>query len=104
MEIQTIQSAVAGIHRINEFLALEELPDKDIEWDEKCGSVKMEKTAENQTQYGEDQGKAGVPFVEFRDVTFGYDSHIVLDHVSFKVMDGEQVTLSGRTGAEKVQF
>uniref|UniRef100_UPI002ED5750D ABC transporter transmembrane domain-containing protein n=1 Tax=Coprococcus catus TaxID=116085 RepID=UPI002ED5750D len=31
MEIQTIQSAVAGIHRINEFLALEELPDKDIE-------------------------------------------------------------------------
>ena len=101
MEIQTIQSAVAGIHRINEFLALEELPDKDIEWDEKCGSVKMEKTAENQTQYGEDQGKAGVPFVEFRDVTFGYDSHIVLDHVSFKVMDGEQVTLSGRTGAGK---
>lgn len=65
MEIQTIQSAVAGIHRINEFLALEELPDKDIEWDEKCGSVKMEKTAENQTQYGEDQGKQAFLLLNF---------------------------------------
>ena len=28
MEIQTIQSAVAGVHRINEFFSLEELPEK----------------------------------------------------------------------------
>ena len=28
MEIQTIQSAVAGVHRINEFYALEELPER----------------------------------------------------------------------------
>ena len=101
MEIQTIQSAVAGIHRINEFLTLEELPDQHIEQDEKIGSVKREKKTESLTQYGGAKGKGDVPFVEFRDVTFGYDSHIVLDHVSFKVMDGDQVTLSGRTGAGK---
>lgn len=29
MEIQTIQSAIAGVHRINEFYALEELPEKN---------------------------------------------------------------------------
>ena len=29
MEIQTIQSAVAGIHRINEFLSIEELPERE---------------------------------------------------------------------------
>lgn len=81
MEIQTIQSALAGIHRINEFFGLEELEQK------------------NGT---EDFAAAGsVPFVEFRDVVFGYDEHIVLNHVSFKVMDGDQVTLAGRTGAGK---
>lgn len=46
-------------------------------------------------------GAKETPFVEFRDVTFGYDEHIVLDHVSFSVNTGEQVTLSGRTGAGK---
>ena len=29
MEIQTIQSAIAGVHRINEFYALEELPERE---------------------------------------------------------------------------
>ena len=47
---------------------------------------------------------ADVPFVEFRDVTFGYDEHVVLDHLNLKVMDAEQVTLAGRTGQEKVRF
>ena len=45
--------------------------------------------------------RESVPFVEFRDVTFGYDKRVVLDHLSFKVMDGDQVTLTGRTGAGK---
>ena len=111
MEIQTIQSAVAGIHRINEFLALEEQPDKykyEEKTEEKGSARKAEtaesqsqETAESQRQHGEAKEKEMVPFVEFRDVTFGYDSHVVLDHVSFKVMDGDQVTLSGRTGAGK---
>jgi len=82
MEIQTIQSAAAGIHRINEFFALDEVTVRN------AGKGAAENIAER-------------PFVEFRDVTFGYDSHVVLNHVSFKVMDGDQVTLLGRTGAGK---
>ena len=42
-----------------------------------------------------------IPMVSFDDVVFGYDEHIVLDHTSFQVEEGEQVTLSGRTGAGK---
>lgn len=81
MEIQTIQSAIAGIHRINEFFDLEEKKEHP-----KSTGVRATKE---------------VPFVEFQDVTFGYEEHVVLEHMSFKVMDGEQATLSGRTGAGK---
>ena len=81
MEIQTIQSAIAGIHRINEFFALEEKKEHP-----KSTGVRATKE---------------VPFVDFQDVTFGYEEHVVLEHMSFKVMDGEQATLSGRTGAGK---
>ena len=28
--------------------------------------------------------KSGVPFVEFKDVTFGYDEHLVLEHLNFE--------------------
>lgn len=45
--------------------------------------------------------KIGIPFVEFQNVSFGYDEHTVLDHLNFKVMDTDQVTLLGRTGAGK---
>lgn len=39
---------------------------------------------------------------ELRDVTFGYDEQeTVLRHLSFQVTEGEQVTLTGRTGAGK---
>ncbi len=79
MEIQTIQSAIAGIHRINEFFTLEE-------------------KKESEEQKEEQQEDA---FVTFEDVTFGYDEHVVLDHMSFQVNTGEQVTLAGRTGAGK---
>ena len=79
MEIQTIQSAIAGIHRINEFFALEE-----------------KKESEGQKKASQEDA-----FVTFEDVTFGYDEHIVLDHMSFRVNTGEQVTLAGRTGAGK---
>ena len=80
MEIQTIQSALAGIHRINEFFELEEkepLEEKEQKMQEK------------------------LPFVELKNVTFGYDEHVVLDRLSFQVLDGAQVTLAGRTGAGK---
>lgn len=42
--------------------------------------------------------------VELKNVTFGYDEHVVLDNVSFAIRKGEQATLSGRTGAGKVQY
>ena len=80
MEIQTIQSALAGIHRINEFFELEEKEPLE---------EKEQKMQEN------------LPFVELQNVTFGYDEHVVLDRLSFQVLDGDQVTLAGRTGAGK---
>lgn len=114
MEIQTIQSAVAGIHRINEFLALEEVEEgsdaKDLAASANESETENRSSNENTTKAGTETEKAGwtgedraeeIPFVEFRDVVFGYGGHIVLNHVSFKVMDGDQVTLAGRTGAGK---
>lgn len=106
MEIQTIQSAVAGIHRINEFLALEEKSQVVAEGNMEV--LKDEKFAEhagdreNLSDFSKKSvSKNGVPFVEFKDVTFGYDEHVVLEHLNFKVMDTDQVTLLGRTGAGK---
>lgn len=82
MEIQTIQSALAGVHRINEFLNLDE--------EAPCTAhLPIEHAAANQ------------PLVEVNDVTFGYDERNVLKHLTFNVCTGEQVTLSGRTGAGK---
>ena len=114
MEIQTIQSAVAGIHRINEFFALEELEErsgaKDFAASANESETENRSSNENTAKAGTETEKAGwtgenraeaIPFVEFRDVVFGYDEHIVLNHVNFKVMDGDQVTLAGRTGAGK---
>ena len=85
MEIQTIQSAVAGVHRINEFYALEELP-------ERVRNLETPVTTEEET-----------PFVELQNVTFGYedDDRKILQALNFQVYPGEQVTLSGRTGAGK---
>ena len=85
MEIQTIQSAIAGVHRINEFYALEELP-------ERVRNLEIPVATEEDT-----------PFVELQNVTFAYedDSRKILHHLSFQVYPGEQVALSGRTGAGK---
>ncbi len=87
MEIQTIQSALAGIKRINEFLALTE---KNT-YDDKSNYIGDEQLKESETQ----------PVVELKNVTFGYDEHVVLDNVSFAIKKGEQATLTGRTGAGK---
>ena len=87
MEIQTIQSAVAGIRRIDEFFSLEELSKK--EW------------IPEGNRFPEQRKENGEAFVEFRNVTFGYDERKILKQLSFQVKQGERVTLMGRTGAGK---
>ncbi|MDD7178839.1 MAG: ABC transporter ATP-binding protein [Lachnospiraceae bacterium] len=80
MEIQTIQSAVAGIHRIDEFLALPERWNTD----------EMLRLKEH------------VPCVELKNVCFGYvPEHEILHEMSLQVQTGEHLTLAGRTGAGK---
>lgn len=82
MEIQTIQSAVAGVRRINEFLSQSEpAPRKPVSLPANL--------------------PAGQPQVELRNVAFGYDDHTVLQNICLQVQAGEQVTLAGRTGAGK---
>ena len=77
MEIQTIQSAMAGVRRIDAFLAL---PERGVPT-ERTDPVKGD--------------------VVFSHVTFGYGERPVLCDFSMTVKEGEQVTLIGRTGAGK---
>ena len=85
MAIQTIQSAVAGVRRINEFFELPVLDNNE--------ELQTEKTFDS---------KNDTPYVQFKDVTFGYEAdHTVIADKTFVVNRGEQVTLSGRTGAGK---
>ena len=99
MEIQTIQSAVAGIRRINEFLSIEELPERE-ELLEREEFSKKEQIPEG-NRFPEKRKENGEAFVEFRNVTFGYDERKILKQLSFQVKQGERVTLMGRTGAGK---
>ena len=171
MEIQTIQSAVAGIRRINEFLSMEELPGTEelpkreelsgteallereelpgteelperdelsgieelLKKEELPGTEELPKREELPTgekfsgteallereelptreelskkeqipegnRFPEKRKENGEAFVEFRNVTFGYDERKILKQLSFQVKQGEQVTLMGRTGAGK---
>ena len=77
MEIQTIQSAMAGVERIDAFLG------------------QPERTAPAA------QPSAGRGDVELSHVTFGYGEKEVLHDLSMTVKQGEQITLIGRTGAGK---
>ena len=77
MEIQTIQSALAGVRRIDAFLSQ---PERKI-------------PAEGGAVPGGD--------VVLSHVTFGYGQEPVLRDFSLTVRQGEQVTLTGRTGAGK---
>ncbi len=85
MEIQTIQSAIAGVHRINEFFELDEF------------SVKKDSFITEDTAMEADTDV----LVDFNNVTFAYNDKNVVENLSFSIKKGEQVTLSGRTGAGK---
>ena len=77
MEIQAIQSAMAGVRRIDAFLAQ---PERDI-------------PPQRETAARGD--------VVLSHVTFGYGEKPVLRDLSMTVRQGGQVTLVGRTGAGK---
>ena len=77
MEIQTIQSAMAGVRRIDAFL---DQPERTIP------------PARREAARGD---------VEFAHVSFGYGERHILKDFSMAVKQGEQVTLVGRTGAGK---
>ena len=77
MEIQTIQSAMAGVKRIDAFLAQ---PERTI------------------PKAGETAARGDVVLSH---VTFGYGERHILNDFSMTVRQGEQVTLVGRTGAGK---
>lgn len=77
MEIQIIQSAMAGVKRIDAFL---NQPERAIPQERK---------------------NAARGDVVLSHVTFGYDEKRVLSDFSMSVKEGEQVTLVGRTGAGK---
>ena len=105
MEIQTIQSAMAGIHRINEFFNLE-AAEADRANGKRQGVRKTAKDIiEQKKQVTTDKihtaDVGDQTAVSFENVVFGYDEHLILEGVSFEVKKGEQVTLSGRTGAGK---
>ena len=76
-EIQTIQSAMAGVKRIDAFLAQ---PERAVP---------------------EERVSAARGDVVLSHVTFGYGDKHVLSDFSMTVKQGEQVTLVGRTGAGK---
>lgn len=78
MEIQTVQSAVAGVHRIDDFLALSE---------RETGSSAAEKSD---------------LCISVNEVNFAYTADTpVLENISLNIREGEHVTLTGRTGAGK---
>ena len=98
MEIQTIQSALAGIHRINDFFGL---PERKPETAGVTGLNPVTESTKIETLDAKTENTDPKTFVELKNVTFGYDDRIILDHINIQVQKGEQVTLSGRTGAGK---
>ncbi len=76
-EIQTIQSAMAGVKRIDAFLS------------------------QTERAIPPEREKAARGDVVLSHVTFGYEEKPVIQDFSMTVKEGEQVTLVGRTGAGK---
>ena len=121
MEIQTIQEALAGAKRVGEFL---ELPTR-LETSEDAGEKAMTELGKASAASGSDYAVAAgsgcaaaagsdraavaepakspaVACISLEDVSFGYEEEkMVLEHLSFEIKTGEQVTMTGRTGAGK---
>ena len=121
MEIQTIKEALAGAKRVGEFL---ELPTR-LETSEDAGEKAMTELGKASAASGSDYAVAAgsgcaaaagsdraavaepakspaVACISLEDVSFGYEEEkMVLKHLSFEIKTGEQVTMTGRTGAGK---
>ncbi|MFA9376612.1 MAG: ABC transporter ATP-binding protein [Lachnotalea sp.] len=82
MELQSIQQAIAGIRRVNEFL-------NEVEDKEKISSFKNQNFSNDIS-------------IEFQNVSFYYEEgQDILKNVSFKINPKEDVSFVGRTGAGK---
>lgn len=79
MEIQTIQSSIAGIHRIQDFFASKE-------------KQAFQPVSNIQTTN---------PIISIQHLHFAYDTKEVLHDYNLEIHPGEQVTIQGRTGAGK---
>lgn len=93
MEIQNVQSAVAGVKRINEFLRETEQNPSARQSDAVC-------SAGSQAKHAAVEVRAAV---EFQDVCFRYrdGEPEILSRFNETVKEGETVVLTGRTGAGK---
>lgn len=116
MEIQTIQSAAAGVHRIDEFLAQPERPAKEEVPQAGAGTAEnagvtdavmaRAATGAAAAEMPAPEADAGAgkntAAILLSHVTFRYaDGEDVLRDLSLRVNKGERVYLSGRTGAGK---
>lgn len=121
MEIQTIQEALAGAKRVGEFLELptrletsEDAGEKAmVELGKASAGTDLDRTAaagsDCAATVGSDCAAAAEPAkspavacILLEDVSFGYEEEkMVLEHLSFEIKTGEQVTMTGRTGAGK---
>ena len=116
MEIQTIQSAAAGVHRIDEFLAQPERPAKEEVPQAAAGTAEnagvtdagmaLAATGAAAAEMPAPEADAGAgkntAAILLSHVTFRYaDGEDVLRDLSLRVNKGERVYLSGRTGAGK---
>ena len=99
MEIQSIASAGAGIQRINAYMDEPEMapcPPADGNMED---SVDRPHTAKDHME-GNQPDSTTVVSVE--DVSFAYKcNQPILSHLSFQVIRGEHVTITGRTGCGK---
>ncbi len=117
MEIQNIQSAIAGIERINEYMRSAEdeyrvnnNPNSSITNDSNnaSSSITNDNNNHNSTSTTDNNNpdsrfaNNSNNIIEFRNVSFSYDgNNNVLNNYSLSIEKGERVVLSGRTGAGK---
>ncbi len=81
MELQSVQQAISGVKRVNDFLNEDEIVDKNTSFD--INNLK------------------GYEIV-FENISFSYkDSPMILKDMSLKIANNENVTFVGRTGAGK---